>query len=221
MQKMSVMFPGPRYHGRLIHAPRSVGTIRFHPKDGELPFPVFLHGVQKPDAVCGLYINPIGGEAQVDQTFANGSIFVMEIYHAKKNAEDHFEKGTDGNLAKSDLARIFVMQKDAGWGKNAPKNLKNGDWIYSAFTPNGERLDVDYTPCRSCHLPLGEAKDYIHRYDEYFETRGHAHINPTGFSIYPHHQSRKKSKKIQGRTGLPPWMRRVKVVLLVLHLPPY
>lgn len=103
----------------------------------------------------------------------NGSILVMEIYNAKKNAEGTFEKSADGNLVKADLAKVFVMQKGAGWGKGAPENLKNGDWIYSAFKPNGERLDVDYTACSGCHLPLGESKDNAHRYDEYFEKRLH------------------------------------------------
>ena len=152
------------------------------PKDGELVYPAdyktysaFLHGIQKPDAVRDLFINPTGAKAQAGQAFANGSILVMEIYNAKKNAEGTFEKGADGNLVKADLAKVFVMQKEEGWGKNAPENLKNGDWIYSAFKPNGERLEVDSATCRGCHLPLGESKDYVHRYDEYFEKRGQAH----------------------------------------------
>lgn len=148
------------------------------PKDGELVFPAdyksysaFLHGIQKPDAVRDLYINPTGASAEAGQAFANGSILVMEIYNARKNAEGAFEKGADGNLVKADLAKVFVMQKEAGWGKHAPENLKNGDWIYSAFKANGERLDVNYTTCRGCHLPLGASKDFVHRYDEYFEKR--------------------------------------------------
>lgn len=150
------------------------------PKDGELAFPsdyksfpVFLSGIQKPDAVRDLYINLVGANAQQGEAFGNGSILVMEIYNAKKNSEGTFEKGADGNLVKADLAKVFVMQKDAGWGKGAPENVKNGDWIYSAFKANGERLDVDYATCRGCHLPLGDSKDYVHRYDEYFAKRGH------------------------------------------------
>lgn len=148
------------------------------PKDGELTFPsnykffpVFLSGVQKPDAVRDLYVNPIGAKNQPGQAFANESILVMEIYNAKKNAEGALEKGADGNLVKADLAKVFLMQKGAGWGKGAPENLNNGDWIYAAFKANGERLDVDFTTCRRCHLPLGESKDFVHRYDEYFEKR--------------------------------------------------
>lgn len=152
------------------------------PKDGELAFPsdvksypTFLQDIQKPNAVRDLYINQMGAEAHKGEAFANGSILVMEIHNAKKDADGSFLKGSDGNLVKDGLAKVFVMQKGAGWGKNAPEDLKNGDWIYSAFKPNGDRLDVEYGKCRSCHMPLGDAKDYVHRYDEYFMKRGHSH----------------------------------------------
>ena len=159
-------------------AANSSGT----PKDGELvfptdynTFPTFLKGIQKPNAVRDLYINKTGAEAHHGKPFANGSILVMEIYNAKKGAGDEFEKDGQGNLIKDGLAKVYVMQKGEGWGTHAPESLKNGDWIYSAFKPNGDRLEVDYEKCRSCHLPLGNAKDYVQRYDEYFEKRGHMH----------------------------------------------
>ncbi|WP_447968885.1 cytochrome P460 family protein [Nitrospira sp. M1] len=152
------------------------------PKDGDLMFPkdynmfpTFLKGIQKPNAVRDLYINKTGAKTSQGTSFANGSILVMEIYNAQKGMNDEFAKDTQGNLVKGELAKIFVMQKDKGWGMHAPQGLQNGDWIYAAFKPNGERLDVDYKACRGCHLPLGEPKDYVHRYDEYFETRGHAY----------------------------------------------
>jgi len=157
---------------------QSAGT----PKDGELAFPsdyqsypTFLQGVQKPNAVRDLYISQTGAGAQQGEAFPNGSILVMESHKAKKNADDSFVKGRDGNLVRDGLAKIFVMQKGAGWGGNAPDGLKTGDWIYSAFKPNGDRLDFEYGKCRSCHMPVGEAKDYVPRYDEYFMKRGHSY----------------------------------------------
>ncbi len=152
------------------------------PQDGELAFPfdyksfpTFLHGIQKPNAVRDLYINQRGAETQKGAAFANGSILVMEIHNAKKNTDDTYVKGHDGNLVKDGLAKIFVMQKGERWGNNAPEGLKNGDWMYSAFKPNGDRLDIGYEKCRSCHIPLGESKDYVHRYDEYFMKRVHSY----------------------------------------------
>ncbi|GJL70373.1 MAG: hypothetical protein NPIRA06_30080 [Nitrospirales bacterium] len=181
MQRMSIAFPALVVLGCLFLTMPIAAKSNSIPKDGELAFPseyksfpVFLSGVQKPDAIRDLYVNPLGAQNQQGQAFANGSILVMAIYNARKNAEGAVEKGADGNLVKGDLAKVFVMQKGAGWGKSAPENLKNGDWVYSAFKGNGERLEVDYTTCRGCHLPLGESKDFVHRYDEYFEKRMHA-----------------------------------------------
>ncbi len=152
------------------------------PKDGELNFPTdyksystFLHGIQKPNAVRDLYINPTGAKAQQDNPFPNGSVLVMEIHKAKKNADGAFAKNNDGHLIKDGLAKVFVMQKGKGWGNRAPNGLKNGDWIYSAFKPNGDRLNIGYEKCRSCHMPLGKSKDYVHRYDEYFMKRGNSY----------------------------------------------
>ena len=38
----------------------------------------------------------------------------------------------------------------------------------AAAEQDGERL---FAPCRACHLPLGEKKDFVQRYDEYFAKR--------------------------------------------------
>lgn len=62
------------------------------------------------------------------------------------------------------------MEKGFGWGQNAPSGLKTGDWVFSAFSADGKRIEVPYTKCRQCHLPLKD-KDFVHRYDEYFDKR--------------------------------------------------
>jgi hypothetical protein len=148
------------------------------PKDGELKFPAgydtfprFISGIQKPAHVRDLFINKTGASAQKGQAFANGSILVMEIYNAKKDGGGYVTKRPDGRNAKDNLAKVFIMQKGAGWGKNAPSGLQTGDWIFSAFSANGTPVKVNYTKCRQCHLPLKD-KDFVHRYDEYFVKRG-------------------------------------------------
>jgi hemoglobin len=91
----------------------------------------------------------------------------MENYSAKSGVDGKPETGADGKLIKGDLAKVFVMEKGEGWGKGAPKELANGDWIYTAFSPDGKVLNEDYQKCRTCHIPLAQ-NDFIHRYDEYF-----------------------------------------------------
>ncbi len=141
-----------------------------NPKDGELHFPdykqwpTFIKGVQKPNMVRDIFVNPTGAKTKRGSAFSEGSTLVMEIYKATMDGD---------TKVKGDLAKVYVMQKGKDWGKNAPKGLGNGDWIYSAFSPDGKPIKVDYNKCRGCHMPLKEEKDFVHRYDEYFDKRGH------------------------------------------------
>ena len=160
------------------------GTSTAKLRDGELAapadyrsWPKFLTNIQRPDAkqIRDIYINPTGHATKAGQSFPNGTISVMEIYKARENSDGTLAKGADGHLIKGDLAKVFVMGKGAGWGEGVtPAEMKNGDWIYAAYkadakTPSGD----DIAPCRACHLPLAN-KDFIHRYDEYFEKRASA-----------------------------------------------
>ena len=147
-------------------------------KDGDLPLPAdyknwprFLSEVQRPDAkqIREIYVNPRGQSAREGDAFPNGTQFVMEL-HKAKDADGQLVKGADGKLVKGDLAKVFVMGKEAGWGAGAPEGLKNGDWIYAAYDPSGKKTADNLGTCRACHLPL-DKKDFVHRYDEYFQKR--------------------------------------------------
>ncbi|SFN80338.1 cytochrome P460 family protein [Nitrosospira briensis] len=149
--------------------------------DGELPvpekyksWPKFLSDVQRPDAkqVREIYINPIGNSTKMGDNFPNGTITVMEIYKAREAADGTPLKGADGKLVKGELQKIGVMGKGPGWGESVtPPELKNGDWVYSMYMADGKtKAPDDYATCRACHLPLTD-KDYIFRYDEYFQKR--------------------------------------------------
>ncbi len=152
-------------------------TAAVAPKDGELAlpdyktWPVFLAGVQRPDAkqIRDIYINPVGTTAVPGAPFPNGTESVMEIYSVKLNP-DGTPMLDDGKLVKDKLAKIFVMAKGENWGASVPDALKNGDWIYSSFDGAGVRTGTDMSSCRACHLPL-TSKDYVQRYDEYFQKR--------------------------------------------------
>lgn len=147
--------------------------------DGTLALPAdykswskFLVDIPKGEAkqVRDIYINPTGARTSAGQSFPNGTVMVMEIYKAKADG-DKLMTGMDGKLIKGDLAKVFVMGKGQGWGANLPDNLKNGDWIYAAYDATSKPLMEDFTKCRACHTPLAQ-KDFVHRYDEYFEKRG-------------------------------------------------
>ena len=156
-----------------------MGSEMAKPKDGQLAFPAdykswptFLTGVQKAEAkqVRDLYINTTGAKASQGQPFANGTTMVMELYKAVEK-DGVLETGPDGKLVKGALAKIFIMSKGEGWGQDVPDDKKNGAWVYSAFGPDGKSLAEDFNKCRACHAPLVQ-KDFIHKYDDYFEKRG-------------------------------------------------
>jgi hypothetical protein len=149
-------------------------------KDAEIPLPAdyktwpkFVVEVQRPDAkqVRDIYVNPQGNKASKGSTFPNGTVFVMENYKALENADGSLQKGLDGKLKKGPLLRAFVMGKGEGWGESAPEGLRNGDWVYASYGADGKLTQDPIAPCRACHLPL-TGKDFVHRYDEYFEKRG-------------------------------------------------
>ena len=37
--------------------------------------------------------------------------------------------------------------------------------------PDGKKTEDPFAPCRACHAPLTEKKDFVQRYDEYFQKR--------------------------------------------------
>lgn len=148
-------------------------------KDGELPipsdyktWPKFLSAVQRPDAkqVREIYMNPTARNATAGGGFPNGTLFVMENYAARVRADGTLETGSDGKLVKGDLLRVFVMGKNTGWGADVSEPLRNGNWVYAAWLPSGQKAPDDTNSCRACHLPLA-GKDFVHRYDEHFASR--------------------------------------------------
>jgi hemoglobin len=178
MKKLSIFFLLVMVIGCANSTQMQTAQSTSSPKDGELSFPsgytsypTFLKAVQKPKHVRDLYVNSIGAKTQKGESFPNGSILVMEIYNAETDAAGNAVKGPDGKNIKADLAKVYVMEKGMGWGKNAPMALGNGDWIFTAFTPDGKPMDANYLKCRGCHLPLNEV-DFVHRYNEYFDKRG-------------------------------------------------
>lgn len=159
-------------------APKPTASLSVKPRDGALAlpghymvWPKFLSEVQRPDVkqVRELFINAAGMRTQAGQSFPNGTVMVMELYTVKMKGETP-ETGADGKLIKGDLAKVFVMGKGDGWGQDVPDGLKNGNWVFAAYGPDGTALPEDFSACRVCHASLA-AKDFVHRYDEYFEKR--------------------------------------------------
>lgn len=138
-------------------------------------WPAFLVGVQREDVkqVRDIYMNDEARRAKPGQAYGDGSVFVMENWSVKLDADGKPVKGPDGKLVKDKLAAVFVMGKNPGWGDGVPEAQRNGNWIYSAFKGNGDANgEARYDACRSCHAPLKD-KDFVFRVDEHHaRTRG-------------------------------------------------
>lgn len=124
--------------------------------------------VDRPDnkTVRDLYANAIAVQAgQAGRPLPSGSVLSMEVYQAKVDDTGAPVKGPDGRFVKGALVGVFVMEKRTGWGTEYPESLRNGEWEYARFAPDGARQNVDTRPCFECHKPEG-ARDFVFTLDK-------------------------------------------------------
>ena len=149
-------------------------------KDGDLAvpvnyreWPVFLADIDRVDAkqIRDIYISHAGSMTKAGEAFPDGTISVMELWNPQMTTSGDLKMDADGKLVKADLKAIYLMAKSTGAGEMVPENLRNGDWVYSAYQADGVTSNgPDATACRACHTPVAD-KDWVHRYDEYFAHR--------------------------------------------------
>jgi hypothetical protein len=114
-----------------------------------------LDRVQNDDQVIRLFANEIALDAAArNEELPNGSILVGEIYKAKKDKDGKVVTSALGRRIRDKLAAIAVMQKGEGWGVDFAEDMRNGDWDFAIFGPDGKRLAKDLNACRQCHAPL-------------------------------------------------------------------
>jgi hypothetical protein len=58
------------------------------------------------------------------------------------------------------------MEVHAGWGKDIPALLENGDWSYNLWTADrNPKPDVNQAVCLACHKPAA-ATSYVFTLDK-------------------------------------------------------
>ncbi len=91
----------------------------------------------------------------------SGTWVVMKSFKSKLDASGAPLKGADGHFVKDELSAYAVMERRAGWGKEYPDNLRNGEWEYQAFTPaRAVNSKANIKGCFECHKPK-DADDYL------------------------------------------------------------
>ena len=114
-----------------------------------------LDRIQNEDQIIHLFANDTAIEAaQAGRELPNGSVLVGEIYAARKDENGKVQKSSLGLRIRDKLAAVAVMQKGENWGAAMPEDLRNGDWDFAIFSPDGTRLEKDLNACRQCHAPL-------------------------------------------------------------------
>jgi cytochrome c553 len=93
--------------------------------------------------------------AKAGKPLPDGSVLFAEVYAAKLDADGKPVMGGDGFYVADKLIFYTAMARAAGWGKDIPEMLRNGDWNYAVFTTDKQhRPGVNQAECLACHKPL-------------------------------------------------------------------
>ncbi len=99
--------------------------------------------------------------AREGQPIPDGTVITLAAYAAKLDADGKPVKDANGRFVKDKLVAVNSMQKKQGWGEDIPASIRNGDWIYQSFTPDGQPNEkANLGACYQCHLPFAR-DDYL------------------------------------------------------------
>jgi hypothetical protein len=132
--------------------------------------------VDRPDRnrVRLMYVNPeADAQARAGEALPDGTVLIMADKDAELDADGKPVTGPDGRFVPTgDFTNIFVMEKRAGWGADQPADLRNGDWDYAWFQPDGTlKPDASYDGCFTCHAYRAE-RDFTFTYAKFLIDHG-------------------------------------------------
>ncbi len=78
-----------------------------------------------------------------------GSVLFAEVYAAKLGADKKPVTGSDGFYVAEKLLLYTAMASGAGWGREVPEMLRNGDWNTSSTGPASTRPSASPATSRS------------------------------------------------------------------------
>ena len=125
--------------------------------------------VDRPDnkQLRELFVSPASAieAARKGEPLPDGTVLTLVQYRARLDASENPVKGPDGRFVKGDLFAYTVMEKRAGWGADVPEEIRNGDWLYQAFTADAKPNEkANLVACFQCHKPL-DKQDFVFSYD--------------------------------------------------------
>lgn len=141
---------------QVVYADEKGSEIKF-PENYKSTFTNYLSldRTQNDDQIIRLFANDVAIEKfRETGEFPYGTVIVAEIYKAKKDKDGEIIESDLGRRIRDKFALIAVMEKRKGFGADLPDNLKNGEWDFAAFKPDGSKAKKDINGCRACHAPL-------------------------------------------------------------------
>lgn len=113
------------------------------------------HAVNFPELqqVKVFYANAVAlRAAKFGNALPDGSVVLQEVYTVKRDAQLALAKGPDGIFIPNQLVHYTVMARGERWGRDIPVILRNEDWNYAVFLPNGQpRPGINLAECLACH----------------------------------------------------------------------
>jgi len=108
------------------------------------------------------YANKVAIQAAKEgKPLPEGSVLFAEVHAAKIGDDKKPVSGADGFFVPQKLLFYTAMASGAGWGKDVPDMLRNGNWNYAVFTLDKQhRAGVNQAECFGCHKPL-DAASYV------------------------------------------------------------
>jgi plastocyanin len=103
--------------------------------------------------------------AKAGKPLPSGTVITSANYKALLDPQGNPIRDAKGNFLAGELWRFAVMEKRSGWGAEYPDNLRNGEWEFAAFTPDGKfNAQIETKACLECHKPhdqLDHVKSYF------------------------------------------------------------
>jgi len=107
------------------------------------------------NAIADVYVNQVAlASGNGDAPLAGGSFIAMEVFTAKVDAGNQPIVDDKGRLIKDQLRAINVMEKRPGWGVEYSDKIRNGEWEYASFNPQGVKSTNSTQSCFECHGTL-------------------------------------------------------------------
>jgi cytochrome c553 len=113
-------------------------------------------------AVSKSYVNAGALTAvRAGKPLPDGSMIMVVNYAAKLDDKKQPVREPGGDYAVDKALSYSGMEARAGWGKDIPELLRNGNWNYGLFTADkAPRAELNQAVCLACHKPLA-ADSYV------------------------------------------------------------